>query len=826
MNIGIVKWFGGIKKTGEVNNFGFLTMIKPKYGEDLYFNRNSVLTEEQHLFESGIYVQFDEIITDNQGRKEATNVKLIRDVGIVDWLRDGREYINYSNLPILRIKTSESFTPGDVVFFLKRNLINSKNEPELLQIICTLYKGKLTITKIGNGKSNTIEVRKLLTSPSHILRYCKFINNYFHLLEADFQEKLLNELISRIKEGSDSLRSQYWDNINFLKQDLQYKGYLWDYAPENIKRSLIQKRYQEFANSALSLPENESINFLLEKLESIDDQYKPQAMRILFQKVEKLFLISYKLCQLLISTYDFSMYCNFLNKYIDLVEQNVKQDLVNDLIDKIKQPSSFLRSQYWDNIDFLKQNVQYKGYLWDYAPENIKIELIKKHYQDFFELITQFEKSEYPYSKELTISFKELYNFDNYDLKLIKSWCPTHNGIFNQFELAKMMSARGAEKLVLNFYRSMGYLVEDTSIHQITQQSDIWKKGDIRLNHNLLIDVKNARTTKNSNTYSEFCIPDFKQHRGDDVVITAVLSPYLREELMTNANNVSFPVEDPVILGNLNNTVLFDLQSYFSDRFLSIDISRDSTRNRYLPPWLFDYDDNFYTQQRNILSKFRTIQDSEIPDWKDIVITGVRPFPLFIAAKRNLPDKWQYNISSIWKKDFVNYLINYLPGSRISLPYLFLALLRYFLVQLHREDEGYSPKDYKEIIYTSLSERNPLKIYDPLNIIKDFGDTLQILWENRKIANLDQFTMFKFNGQGLLQGKREHSDRFPTNILAYCGGSIQGKGKCGYRPLILGKHNDCTACGKLICPNENCQFCSKDCRNYAQRKNNSPNFHR
>lgn len=737
MDVGIVNWFGGVnKKTGKANNFGFLTIVKPEYGEQLYFNRKNVLTEEQHLLDSGVYVQF-KIITDESGRKQATGVKPIAYVGIIDWFNNGRGYINCENISDVRIETSQSVKSGDVVFFFRKyNSVYRKNEAISPQIVETSSKNKLII------------------------------------------ETCINSQIYKI-----------------------YEPFIIDYA--------------------LELPEKKSIKFVLNKIDKLDNQYKQEILNNLIIKSEKLFLASSELRQLLTSESNVSRYCDFFNKYLYLVQEDLKRELIKELFIRIKKTSNSLSSQYWNKIDFLKQNLQYKGCLWSIIPEHIKIELVKERYSTFFDLVLQFEQSDYPYSKGLSVSpkeLKELYTFDDLDWDLIRSWCSQESGSNYEFNLAKMMSARGAEKLVFNFYKILGSSVEDTSAHQITGQTNIWKKGDVKLDSSILIDVKNARNTTNSNIYSEFCVPKFKQDRGSNVLITAVLSPYLQKKFMINPDNIYFKTIDPIILGSLDNETLLNLEYIFSNRFLSIDISRNSTSNRYLPPWLFDYNEKFYIKQHSLISKFRTILDSDIPDWEEIVITGARPLPLFITAKRNLPEKWQCHISS-WKADFVKYLINITEES-ISLPYLLLGLLTHFLERLSKEDKTYSPKEYEDLIYTNFSRTEPLKIYDPLNIIKDFCNTLQTLWDNKETANLDQFTMFKFNGQGLLQGKRRQSDKFLTTILAYCGGWVNKKGKCGYSPLIVGKQNNCSVCGKLICPKDNCQFCSDDCENYLKRKDN------
>ncbi|OWY65058.1 hypothetical protein B7486_43960 [cyanobacterium TDX16] len=379
-----------------------------------------------------------------------------------------------------------------------------------------------------------------------------------------------------------------------------------------------------------------------------------------------------------------------------------------------------------------------------------------------------------------------------------------------------MISARGAEKLVARFYHNLGYLVEDTSIHQVTQQSNTWRQGDLKLDSKVLIDVKNARESVNSNTYSEFCIPTFKQERGNDVLITAVLSPYLRKEFMDSQEEPKFTVSNPLVLGECDKTKLTHLERFFKGDILALDISNSSDSKTYLPPWLFDYNDQFYVKQREIIADFLQLQDSDIPNWEDISDVGISPFPLFIAAKRHLPEEWSSHLSK-WKIDFLKLLIT-LPVTRISLPYLFLALLRHFLVMLSDECSEYSPRHYQEILYTSSSKNQPLKLYDPLNIIKDFCDTLQSLWDYRQSANLSNFKFFKFNGKGLLQGQRSESDRVWITILAYCGGWVDKMGKCGYRPLVIGKDKNCSICGRLICPRENCQYCSKNCEEYGRKK--------
>jgi hypothetical protein len=155
-----------------------------------------------------------------------------------------------------------------------------------------------------------------------------------------------------------------------------------------------------------------------------------------------------------------------------------------------------------------------------------------------------------------------------------------------------------------------------------------------------------------------------------------------------------------------------------------------------------------------------------------------------------------------------------IKSDRITLPYLFLTLLSHFLDRLRFNDSSFHPQKYSELLYSEELESHPLGIYDPLNIIGELCETLSDLWKNRHQSRISEFKIFKFNGRGLLQGKRDSSEQL-TTIIAYCGGFVEKKGKCGFTPLVLGKQNHCLNCGKLIC--RKCNYCSENCQQRLER---------
>jgi hypothetical protein len=558
----------------------------------------------------------------------------------------------------------------------------------------------------------------------------------------------------------------------------------------------------------LSIPLDIAETFIIDKIDSLDYEYKGDLIDEIFKNSPNILLSSSLIrCYFNHVKYDYISYIDFFNQYIDMVEESLQQQLVNELISILRQFNDNERQVYWNKVEYLSQNLEYNNFLWEIAPLERKIKIIRERFKKILDIISRFQHSDYPYAADISDSRHELYKLNELENMLIIKW--DSSVIDNEFKFEKMISARGAEKLVMQFYKKLGYEIEDISIHQVTQQSQDWKKGDIKLNSTELIDVKNSRKSYNSDSYSEFCVPSFKEFRDHDVKIVGVLSPYLRND-----------VDNPKILGSFDKTQLIKIEEIFSDKFIKIDMPREKDINRYLPPWVFDYDERFYQQQYQILTELQNLQEHDIPSWEDMSFVAQDFLPVFIAAKRPLPQYWIDNLPK-WQVEFIKGLIE-LPSARITLPHLFLSILRHFLSMLSYQGLDYNPQKYLEIICTTSSKEHPLKIYDPLNIIKNFCETLHTLWNNRDkeiktskaVSKLTDFKIFKFTGKGLLQGKRSESETNLTRILAYCGGTIREngkyKGKCPFRYLVIGTHQNCPKCGRLICPK--CGYCSDVCR--------------
>lgn len=406
-------------------------------------------------------------------------------------------------------------------------------------------------------------------------------------------------------------------------------------------------------------------------------------------------------------------------------------------------------------------------------------------------------------------SYSEL---NDNDIELARGWANAEKD--NDHTMARMLSARTAEKIAEKFYRALGFEINDVSIKQLDKESinlsNDWKSYDLLLNNKISIDVKNARTPLNSKvTYVEHCVSRFKNNRNNqNVVIVGVLSPYLKLDDIQNPDRIN---HDAIIkfLGETTISDLNKLEERFSKRLLKVSLKAMN----FIPRWAFEFPEKFYEARKHNSFLLQQVTLELMPTIELCRQNGINPLPAYLSSGFSLPDAWKTGLND-WQIDFYS-RIRPRDNAVVTMPVLFLALLTHFLEAVTKKKDAwneYNPDEYRQLLYSYSSvdedQQMPLGIFDPLGTIKSFIETLSVLWSNREHTNLDEFELFKFNGVGLLEGKRLTKQKYET-ILAYCGGFVDGKGKCGNTPLILGKHESCPECGKLIC--EKCGHCSTNC---------------
>lgn len=656
MVTGRFKWFGGFNKTtNKVNDYGFIEVIDPEHQESVFVHLNNLSQELRQALKSnrseGIYVNFD-VEKDSKGNF-AVNVEMMKLVGVVDWFAKGIGYVKCENRDDVRITADnlvdcnpEDIYKAQVVSLgISYNSFNKKHEGITVQklgddtdniellTLCVTSKNPLIFSKfllhtftIYNPKEAYALIDEKITSlPIHqqnslaedithkypdiflhsclirnllpIQEHLSLLDNYLPTINSTEGGILIDEVLNRLIHHSDIAPTI--TNIYILRQ-----GAL-SHEPSIFKLFLLKY--------IASLSAEEAIKLVLDKLELLDEERELNfLLHQLVSQHKHLFLLSSQLRGWLLShDSNIGKYCDLINEHLEVVEDGLQQELIQEILVQITEVEDDRKNLLWDRIEYLSNHLTYRGYLWDLAPLKYQQKVIQKRFKEFFELQSEFDTSSYHYSDNISLETNQLFPLDEQSEKLIVKW---NNGVKNSTDY-RLISARGAEKLVMEFYRKLGHQVEDISIHQVTEKSQDWIKGDIRVDSKVLLDVKNARISVNSNVYSEFCIPNFKKERTDDVLIVGVLSPLFAQEKyntswsehIINRNNDNNHlaraysrkkiITSPLVLGTFDKTKLEELESHFSDRLLSINMGRNFSTNNYLPHWVFDYPEDFYIQQ-------------------------------------------------------------------------------------------------------------------------------------------------------------------------------------------------------------------------------------
>jgi len=869
MAIGEILWFGGQTRDGRRNNYGRISCTEID-GNKIHVDRNQVPQHLQELFEGdrekgkGILVEFE--IGNNHEGPCAVNVRLHQRNGIFVRQRLSlrleiykKAYIECEDKSQVSVEDHSLINNGDIVSFAIRNnrrqsaievvkidpntidkktikdFVYSSNfnlsKPFIESYISTLSEEEaihfiLEKIQFVSNDDEALEVLKKVSE--HLFLRSNELRNV--LFKLNFQEYL--DFIKKNLDNEDkSIRQTLWTEVSAYSKSPDYKifePFLWLY----ISKAEIQHSVTLICDKIQLIP--------LDKLDSFIEQLY----------LSKLLFLSSFLCSKdlrnLLKERNINQYAGLIQEILNFDNEFeylriFRQTILTEFLETISNCSNEDRDTLWTNITYLERSLEYHNYLWNFAPISSKKKIIEARYSIFFILVNEFKDSGYVGVDGISMNYRNLYQFDANDKALASLWAGSGA---SESVRAKMLSARGAEKLVQKFYENLGNNVEDIAIYQVTnKKNELWKQADIRVSSNKsqkLLDVKNTRQAFKSKVYSDVCVRKFKEIQGEDVIIAAVLSPNLQLKYMDGSNTPDFYVDPPIsiYLGELSYKRLQSLAGIFSDKGIELDMTRGFEPESYLPPWLFDYDEQFYQNQISISDKLKTLQDSEIPSYDDFKILNEGSIeayiPLFIFANKPIPETWRQQIPQ-WKITLIELLYRQ-DNSCLTLSHIYMSILKHFLIMLYNENTNYDPTNIMNLLDGKTDSSNminllgnnthPLKIYDPLGIIRkaiiqNFCKTLATLWNARKEVNLNGFNIFKFSGRGLLEGKRKGETSY-IKLLAYCGGKIKEDEKCRYSPLIIKKGNTCPECHYLIC--SKCGYCRVDdygnsnCSEYKRRK--------
>jgi hypothetical protein len=381
--------------------------------------------------------------------------------------------------------------------------------------------------------------------------------------------------------------------------------------------------------------------------------------------------------------------------------------------------------------------------------------------------------------------------------------------------LARMLSARAAEKAVIHFFeRMLTGEIKDVSISQLNEsvfQQD-WKKYDISAN-GIAYDVKNSRQARlNPSSYVEHCVPQFKQQRGQGVKIIGTLSPYLRTNQVLDHENISFSTGKSVkVLGYVERPFLDRLAKHFTTDTFKLKFSHPYQDGTFLSPWVFDYPVSYYTKRDEGLR--RIIETVSIEDWAE---TRYSPVPVYLALGLEPPAEWQQKMNYTWQVAFLQRMLTAYRKFGLTLPAVFLTVLTHFVdtVTSGKTAGDYSPAEYRKLLFSNSSLSSPLFVHDPLRTVDSLIANLCVLWE-AKSCRIHDYSSFRLVSAGILRGSLASHPAKEHTLVAYCGGKINEHVPCGNVPLVLGEHEPCE-CGMLIC--DECGYCSKGCRHNAARQ--------
>jgi cold shock CspA family protein len=466
------------------------------------------------------------------------------------------------------------------------------------------------------------------------------------------------------------------------------------------------------------------------------------------------------------------------------------------------------------------------------APNDIKQKVCKQHYSEFRKMLNALFSS--VAGTETSLKAETIYReLDKQDEQIALHWAgrEDYEGL-----LAKMLSARAAERAAKKFYEGTGSTVDDVSIKQLNGGSGDWTTHDLLVDLSVAVDVKNARRPVNGTEfYVEHTVPRFKLDRKNaHVKIAGILSPYLSLEYIRKPGNASFNIDDLIFLGETDRDSIDRLVSTFGSPTFEVARVSDGT----IPHWVFGYPRAWYRAFSEDLRRFTNECDwPEGDEWEYVLNESerIRAIPALCAARKPLPAAISSRLQS-WQSDFYTKMQR-LSGESPELPVIFLAVLTDFIKKLKNGHSDFSPKDYLPLLFSEdpgLTVSYPLGAIDPLGLIRRLVQTLEDLWDCRSKTKLENLSNFRFSGLGILQGREKDRWEWKT-LVAYCGGiaykmdtegnvilNSEGKpssikGKCGKAPLVIGIKDNCQTCGKLVCGQ--CGFCSRPCqeRDFAER---------
>ena len=665
----------------------------------------------------------------------------------------------------------------------------------------------------------------LLLRDAELLRCClsadERVELYFRSSQTDY---LMRETAPLVAKASRDRYHRFWrEAVRYVK----YQGFLWLYAPEDIKNAIYREQVKPiYANQGPSKNpkltevvlvidwktelETKQTHEVLNSALTVLDSLLQRGNQLKFARLLPEALLELPeaghIRKLLPEAAKVALYSKFA------LTVPSTDFWLGELQEFLREVDHLTKRQFWQEV---AEHIPADSRALTFAPDKIKQQVQISRFKAYFDTLAIL-KGLKPKVAAVFGSEQVYSSLDDNDVLLAKEWIQREE-TDDSYGMAKMLSARGAEKVAKLFYDSLGYLVIDIAITQldVANEPRDWLRYDLSVEGHANIDVKNARLPVKSKIYKEHIVPRFKQDRDhQNVVIAGVQSPYLQLNHMQKPDEISFSVADITFLGETTLERLSSLECSFSGPLKLTLASRDN-KGTFIPPWAFEYPERFYARTKGEKEIICNLSTMPVPPLNIVYEVDTQPIPIYLAFGTSVSPEWLSALPYQQVK-----LIKQLGREKHyihSLPYIYLSVLSHFVERL--QEVAKHDNDSLSYIFDTIffggktedkeSSKYPLGIYDPLKTVYNLCLALEKVWERRHDSALQEMSVFQLTGRGLFRG-RSTSHRSFTTLLAYCGGSIKKKGKCGYSPLIIGVHPVCSHCRKLIC--QECNFCEQDCQ--------------
>jgi len=619
-----------------------------------------------------------------------------------------------------------------------------------------------------------------------------------------------------------------------------YAKELWD-GLQNLREIL----FTPFAERLRKTKESNELQWLIHRLMEISDV---QVIR------------DAELRHIAFRVADEKVLFNSINRLANVSQGGFPADVLEDLETCLLERFHNDLERIWNMIPNVKSHVQYHGFLWRAATDQIKMEILEQRYPRFLSAIKMCEILSYDQSTVSYNASEVFERFDEHDSEWVNQFfrmqseksgaCVGDNELFSRrseqdcqgtvepeniectgwtcpspttdaetveperigsrdewFDdfIDRLRIARAAEKVAIEYYTKLGFATEDISIKAVERNAgkamdDSWKTADIKLlrrNREYYVDVKSC-WMKDKLYYTDLFVKQFKSRRGIKVIYTGVV--YKEKKGKEGDEEKLFTV-----LGEFQVDKLFEISAFCRAYGLDFVLSRVMERKyrdlgQYLPIYLFDYNSLFYRGLEEIVSIVKQLEEDELPKWEDIAVINKffkKTSAIGVLLAAGKRIPNEWLLNlDSWEKELVDILYRLQEFTKRISLPFVLFSLLIHFLRMVSSESNSANYEPTKCLRVLSVGGYVLGIYDPIRVLNSF---IILILEPlwASRSQIQKYKRYRLVGPQWLQGTTIEADQGEQWDTLVAW--CQG---CGFFPLVYGKNPTCQQCGRLICTNE------------------------